>query len=407
MYKNFWSKHTDFWSLLVAVFDETCHENHISWFYKRLKHLKSLIKRKDWASSNDIAAKCKSLEVQQLNCQMLLDNDPQNGELCSRLKNINGELNFYYSSWSSWTVQRSKVNWLTKGEDDLKFLFSKVRNRSSSNAHALKAFLLGPDSNYQSPASILWNHWCMGIKLFNHFADLCRNFYAILKWETVKDWTNNSSWNLPSYIGYDTANELNNLLSSIPILSNVTSNIVWKDNSKATYKDFYKEYFEREASVDWHHFVWHKNKALRFSVFSWLALMGGLKTVDALARRNIYMTDPICPLCRCDLESLNHLFFECYYSFTILVKLIPNFQYFYLRPSLIQSLNHVGSIAGTKLEKQGLLLTLNATVYYLWRERNNRRFGSSSHCVVTTTNLIAKVIKYKLSQRNYMEYGKN
>ncbi|KAL0917470.1 hypothetical protein M5K25_012532 [Dendrobium thyrsiflorum] len=135
--------------------------------------------------------------------------------------------------------------------------------------------------------------------------------------------------------------------------------------------------------------------------------MGGLKTVDALARRNIYMTDPICPLCRCDLESLNHLLFECNYSFTVLVKLIPNFHHFYLRLSLIQSLNHVGSIAGTKIEKQALLLTLNAIVYYLWRERNNRRFGSSSHCVYTTTNLIAKVIKYKLSQRNHLELGKN
>ncbi|KAL0909811.1 hypothetical protein M5K25_020709 [Dendrobium thyrsiflorum] len=473
MYKNFWSKHTDFWSLLVTVFDETCHENHISWFYKRLKYLKSLIKRKDWASSNHIAAKCKSLEVQQLNCQMLLDKDPQNGRLqfikftitntvvywmrgalipktiikaigkiCAKFLYFGGDQSkrLHLISWnktckpldkgglgiaslkavrfalncalicrcynlhnplSIWLRTRYRSPW--KPHDPMDSAIWKNLCLTASCVRDNFKFII----NDKSPASILWDHWCMGIKLSNHFPDLCHNFNAILKWDTVKDWTNNSSWNLPSYIGYDTANELNNLLSSIPILSNVTSNIVWKDNSKAIYKDFYKEYFEREASVDWHHFVWHKNKALRFSVFSWLALMGGLKTVDALARRNIYMTDPICPLCRCNLESLNHLFFECNYSFTVLVKLIPNFQYFYLRPSLIQSLNHVGSIVGTKLGKQGLLLTLNATVYYLWRERNNRRFGSSSHCVVTTTNLIAKVIKYKLSQRNYMESWKN
>ncbi|KAL0911160.1 hypothetical protein M5K25_019277 [Dendrobium thyrsiflorum] len=612
MYKNFWSNFSEFWSLLVAVFDEPYTGNPISWFYKRLKQLKSLTKRKDWASSNLIMAKCKNLEGQQLNCQMALDNDPHNGELSNRLKQINGELNFYYSSWSSWIVQRSKVKWLSKGEDDLKFLFSKVRKRSSSNANALKASILGPGSSYQdnisgiinhfyelfnspnpsnydkdslppgnvihesqkpglispitndeikatifsgcsdsapgpdgfnfafykntwsitgrhansqncnnlmkifqffsrqsglylnlnkstllapqnitiyndianclqipiiaskftylgipislariklsdfsplldsitnrlsgwkakllsfagrvqfikftitnivaywmrgalipksiikaigkicakflffggdhskrlhliswqntykpyakgglcitslkairhalncavicrfynhhtpfsawlrtrysspwkppdpmdfafwkeicrtatcvrgnfkfiindnSPASILWDHWCMGANLSNLFPDLCRNSAALLKWESVKDWSHNTSWIFPNHIDSAIANELNSLLSSIPISTNVSTHVAWKDNIKCNYKDFYKDYFERDETVAWHKLVWHKNKALRFSVFTWQALMGGLKTVDTLIRRNIHISDPNCTLC--------------------------------------------------------------------------------------------------------------
>ncbi|KAL0919220.1 hypothetical protein M5K25_011302 [Dendrobium thyrsiflorum] len=640
MFKSYWTNFKDFWSLLLAVFDEPYSGNPISWFYKRLKQLKSLIKRKDWASSNLILAKCKNLEGQQLNCQMALDSDPHNGELTKRLKLINGELNFYYSSWSSWIFQRSKVKWLSKGEDDLKFLFSKVRKRRSYNVNALKASILGqgpssqdhisanfqncsnlmkiiqsfsrqsglslnlnkstllaphntticndiahwlqipniasnftylgipisltrtkisdfsplfdtitnrlsgwnakllsfagrvqflkytitntvaywmrgalipksiikgigkicakflyfggdhskrlhliswnntckphakgglgiaslkairhalncaaisrfynhhtpfsvwlrtrysspwkpPDlvdsalwkdicrtaisvkgnfkfiNNDKSPASILWDHWCMGTTLSNLFPDLCCNSAAFLKWESVKDWSHNIAWVLPNHINSAFANDLSSLLSLIPLYPNATSNVVWKDNIQCSYKDFYKDYFERDDTVDWHKLVWHKNKALRFSVFTWQALLGGLKTVDNLARRNIHIPDPYCILCRCDAENLNHLFFECSYSFSVLTRLIPSFNSFYLRPSLTQSLHYVGNLLVAKLEKQGLLLTLNAIVYHLWRERNNRRYGPTSDCAITTANKVVKAIKYKLAHRKFSEF---
>ncbi|KAL0924574.1 hypothetical protein M5K25_005415 [Dendrobium thyrsiflorum] len=243
-------------------------------------------------------------------------------------------------------------------------------------------------NNDKSPASILWDHWCMGTTLSNLFPDLCCNSAAFLKWESVKDWSHNIAWILPNHINPAIANDLSSLLSLIPLFPNATSHVVWKDNIKCSYKDFYKDYFERDDTVDWHK----------------LALLGGLKTVDNLARRNIHIPDPYCIFCRCDAENLNHLFFECSYSFSVLTKLIPFFHSFYLRPSLTQPLHYVGNLPVAKLDKQGLLLTLNAIVYHLWRERNNRRYGSTSACTITTANKVVKAIKYKLAHRKFSQF---
>ncbi|KAL0909837.1 hypothetical protein M5K25_020737 [Dendrobium thyrsiflorum] len=163
------------------------------------------------------------------------------------------------------------------------------------------------------------------------------------------------------------------------------------------FKDFYDGFFDRELDIEWYHYVWHKKKCLRYSVFTWLAFNGGLKTVDALARRNISVSDPVCPLCRSDQETLNHIFFECNYSFSVIIRFLPSFQSFYLRPSLFQAFQHVGSLNEAKVVKCRYLLILNAIVYHLWRERNNRRFNSSSLCAASIAKVITKVIKIKLS----------
>ncbi|KAL0921203.1 hypothetical protein M5K25_008255 [Dendrobium thyrsiflorum] len=418
MYKNFWTKFSKFWTHLVTVFDEPYLGNPISWFYRRLKQLKLLIKREDWASSNLILAKCKNLEGQQLNCQIALDNDLNNGEICNRLKLINRGLGIaslkatryalncaaicrfynYHTPFSVWLRTRYSSPW--KPPDPADSPLWKDICRTAACVKGNFKFTI----NDKSTASIIWDHWCMGDNLSNLFPEFCHNSAALLKWDPVKNWSHNSVWILPNYIDPIIANELKTTLTSIPILTNVSSHVVWKDNNKSNYKDFYNDFFEREETVAWHKFVWHKSKALRFSVFTWQAILGGLKTVDALARRNIHSSEPHCTFCSCELETLSHLFFECPYSFTVLIKLIPSFQSFYLRPSLLQALNHVGNLPEDTLDKQGLLLTLNAIVYHLWRERNNRRYGSSTACAITTVRKVAKVIKYKLSHRKFSEF---
>ncbi|KAL0914051.1 hypothetical protein M5K25_017550 [Dendrobium thyrsiflorum] len=229
-----------------------------------------------------------------------------------------------------------------------------------------------------SPASIVWDHWCSGTQLTTMLRDVFLHFNNYLR-DTISNWISNSKWNAPLCLG-DT---LVTFLSSVPISTLQKPHITWKDQPHSKFKDFYNGFFDREMDVEWYQYLWHKKKCLRCSVFTWLAFNGGLKTVDALARRSIAVADPVCPLCRSDQETLNHIFFDCNYSFSVITRFLPSFHSFYLRPSLFQAFQHVGSLQEAKVVKRGLLLILNAIIYHLWRERNNRRFNSSSLCVVS------------------------
>ncbi|KAL0911165.1 hypothetical protein M5K25_019282 [Dendrobium thyrsiflorum] len=162
---------------------------------------------------------------------------------------------------------------------------------------------------------------------------------------------------------------------SIPIASDSLKHIGWDNLNIAKFKDFYLFYFASDEFYDWHHMVWHKYHSLRYSAYAWLALGGGLKTSDVLIARNIPVLDRYCSFCHTSLETTTHLMFECDYSFKVLVKLIPSFQTHFFRPTIYLALQHIDNFARTKSKnfKNSLLLILNALVYFLWMERNNRR----------------------------------
>ncbi|KAL0927271.1 hypothetical protein M5K25_001434 [Dendrobium thyrsiflorum] len=136
--------------------------------------------------------------------------------------------------------------------------------------------------------------------------------------------------------------------------------------------------------------VWHKKKSLRFSIYTWLALIGGLKTADVLIKRNIAVPQLGCAMCHGSLETATHLFFECDYAFKVLNRVIPGLHNFLLRPNICQVLSHIDSYKVDRKFKCTLLLALNATVYHLWLERNNRKF---KHACLSATSLATKILK--------------
>ncbi|KAI0492827.1 hypothetical protein KFK09_027103 [Dendrobium nobile] len=72
--------------------------------------------------------------------------------------------------------------------------------------------------------------------------------------------------------------------------------------------------FAHQIIVPWHKFVWHKRYALRFSSYAWLAISESLKIADALSKWGIFIL-ATCVLCNKEMESINHLFFQCDFSF--------------------------------------------------------------------------------------------
>ncbi|KAL0913826.1 hypothetical protein M5K25_017316 [Dendrobium thyrsiflorum] len=98
---------------------------------------------------------------------------------------------------------------------------------------------------------------------------------------------------------------------------------------------YVEEFYSELPKVAWASSIWHKRHVLKFLVFGWMAVASGLKTVDALFKRNIPI-DARCFLCHSCNETIGHLFFECPFSFSIISELIPGSSSLLLRPTLTQ-----------------------------------------------------------------------
>ncbi|PKU79207.1 hypothetical protein MA16_Dca000551 [Dendrobium catenatum] len=154
-------------------------------------------------------------------------------------------------------------------------------------------------------------------------------------------------------------------------------------------------YFVDYDKVTWHKFIWHKHYAIRFSSFAWLAVMKGLKTADILSERNIYI-NPICPLCEKEEESILHLFFQCDFSFEVLITLIPDAGNFLLRPTILQIFEFLDEIQRfNSNERNFSFLMICCLVYFIWRERNSRRFMQKKASPMVVLNLAASAIVLK------------
>ncbi|KAL0929168.1 hypothetical protein M5K25_001112 [Dendrobium thyrsiflorum] len=243
--------------------------------------------------------------------------------------------------------------------------------------------------NPGSPISIFWDHWC-----FNNRITSLGLHIPISSNATLAEWINYGCWSLPDALSHN----IKQAIHTIPISTSFTHHITWDNNENANFKDFYHEVFAAAESVSWSHLVWHKSNSLRHSVFTWLALCGGLKTAETLCKRNIHIEDPVCPLCHSHFENTVHLLFECDYSFNVLTKLIPQLHIFYFRPNLVQVLLHIDGLILSKDIKNGLLLILHVIVYYLWKERNSRKFRSNVVCAITLSKLIARQVYIKLDK---------
>ncbi|KAI0500544.1 hypothetical protein KFK09_018758 [Dendrobium nobile] len=152
--------------------------------------------------------------------------------------------------------------------------------------------------------------------------------------------------------------------------------LFWEGSAFPSNRNFLSLLHENLEDVVWSKFIWHKGYALRFACYIWMAIIGKLKTADNLIMRGINVNAG-CGFCSNHLESHSHIFFECDFSFSILTGLFPYMDTFYLRPNILQTFDFLTNLRSHgRHERNFCYLTLAALVYYLWRERNNRRFST-------------------------------
>lgn len=139
LFKNFWTKQDSFWHVLLHVFAQPFRGNPIHGLYSKLKMFKLSIKGNEWAKASHLSITLDDLKQKQTICLNELDHDPHNLALNHEFKNINSRLMDCSSSWTNWILQRAKLKWLSDGEDNLKFLYAKIRIRKNHSCSSLVA----------------------------------------------------------------------------------------------------------------------------------------------------------------------------------------------------------------------------------------------------------------------------
>ncbi|XP_020680603.1 uncharacterized protein LOC110098203 [Dendrobium catenatum] len=217
------------------------------------------------------------------------------------------------------------------------------------------------DSEYS--LSLNWDPWVNGQSL----ADL--NLHCFPPDMMVCNLVANGVWDLRNVPVH-----LQQLFNSMPI--QVGGNVIsWTGKGVPNFKTFSRKFFGDISDVPWHIYIWHKHFAIRYSSYAWLAINGGLKTADVLAARRIHINTR-CYFCHNEDESTSHLFFQCPFSFSVLHALIPDVGCFLLRPTIMQLFEFYEDyqVFGAA-ERNFCYLSTCCMVYFLWRERNDRRYG--------------------------------
>ena len=153
---------------------------------------------------------------------------------------------------------------------------------------------------------------------------------------------------------------------------------------------------QENEQLEWAKDIWFSHRTPKYTFLTWLSMKNRLSTGD---RIEIWQTGQRvdCVLCGHPQETGNHLFFECGYSSSLWHSLMSVFlgsNYTIVWDELLPLL-HLREYNSLQLFWLGY--TFQATIYHLWRERNNRRHGEKAMPWARLALLVDKTIRNRLT----------
>lgn len=127
---------------------------------------------------------------------------------------------------------------------------------------------------------------------------------------------------------------------------------------------------DHQPLVPWSGAVWSKRGIPRHNFLTWLTVLDRCPTKERMLRWGIQI-DSACVLCNASLETRDHMYFECPYSWSLWTELAAKAQW---QPSRdwASELNCMQTSTAPKHERLLVYLAWQASIYLLWKERNNR-----------------------------------
>jgi hypothetical protein len=194
---------------------------------------------------------------------------------------------------------------------------------------------------------------------------------------TVADVCHNGMWSWPQ--NWSNIFPVLNSMEPPLIASDRRDSIGWKmedDTHSFSTSIVWNTIRHREPVVDWVKLVWYPQCIPKQAFILWLVLRQRLCTQDKIRGWDIAnkkcMNMFCCLLCYANLESHNHLFFECKYSTEIWELVCKKARVHAIKLIWTDVIGQFSNYSSSSTHNIICRLMLAASVYHIWRERNIR-----------------------------------
>lgn len=153
-------------------------------------------------------------------------------------------------------------------------------------------------------------------------------------------------------------------------------------------------------TVPWHRLIWFSQGVPRYSFITWLAIKDRLSTGS---RMRAWGIEQGCLLCGERHEDRDHLYFACPYTYTLWLRVLGSLLQPAPSPDWNENLSRLGASTHNRLTSILLRLALQVTIYYIWRERNERRHNQMVRPVEHLYKIIDKTIRHRILSTRYHE----
>lgn len=159
-------------------------------------------------------------------------------------------------------------------------------------------------------------------------------------------------------------------------VSQLQQGMEWVQQSSFSVRKLYKAFIGEPIKQPWAKMMCQNPAPPKVKFITWLLLHEKLATYSYLQRIGVQV-EPLCYLCGADVETLNHLFFQCEFATTVWNGVVVGYG-IHRRAEMWSEeraymLTHCTTNSGYQRTYRCMLSTL---VYHIWKERNHRRMQS-------------------------------
>lgn len=144
----------------------------------------------------------------------------------------------------------------------------------------------------------------------------------------------------------------------------------------------------------WFAAVWSSRSIPRQSFHAWLVVLNRIPTRDRLISWGLQVP-PLCLLCNIKDESRDHLYWECDYAYD-LWRIVAGRCRFIPDRDWEDSLEQMVSLPPPAATRSLILLGWQATMYWIWNERNARLHANQFRSIDALFSIIDHQVRNKL-----------
>ncbi|XP_022014066.1 uncharacterized protein LOC110913553 [Helianthus annuus] len=148
----------------------------------------------------------------------------------------------------------------------------------------------------------------------------------------------------------------------------------WEEPSVATVKEQIYKHMESEREEEWKH--WNSWMPAKINYFIWRVGIERIPVKTELRKRGIGLDDYLCPRCRSEEKTVNHVISECVESVIVWRQIIDWLKL----PSVAdtssceKALTYADGLKGSILWRKTVKMEMQATMWHLWKARNGKEF---------------------------------